>query len=154
MGGELPAVADAEDRKAEVKDFRGDGGSVFLIDALGAAGENQAGRPKFFDLRKRGFRVENAGGKAEVFESAADEVTGLGTEVEDDNRFWAFGHGFRLDVFGDGNDAPVLDSGKPDNGKGRNFFLFEKAVADLWGIKVGEVFGDQEGKDGGDFQRV
>ncbi|KAI5383668.1 hypothetical protein KIW84_070877 [Lathyrus oleraceus] len=71
----------------------GEGRGVGCVDGVGTAGENDEGRVEFGDGLERGGAVEAEGENGETSDSTSDEVSVLGTEVEDENEvgFDAFG---------------------------------------------------------------
>ena len=94
LHGDLHAVADPEDRDAEIEDRGVDRRGALLVDAGGAAGEDDAAR--FFRQDLRGGDVEGNDLAVDVALANAprDELAILGAEVEDED---GFGHGSAWD---------------------------------------------------------
>ena len=87
VGDELHAIANAENRDAEVVDFFVHLRSLRRINAGRAARENDAGRAEFFDLRGFGAEGEDFGVDATLANAAGNDLGVLGTEIENEDFF-------------------------------------------------------------------
>ena len=85
MRDELEAVADAEDGEAGGEDGGVGLRGVGVVDAGGAAGEDDAARVQREDLGERRGAGEDDGEDVELADAARDELRVLRAEVEDDD---------------------------------------------------------------------
>src|SRR5690242_11590011 len=83
VGEELHAVADAEAGQLALKDGLIDVAGVLIVDAVGAAREDDALRAEPPQLPKRGVRGEELAVDVALTHTARDEAAVLRTVVED-----------------------------------------------------------------------
>ena len=88
VGGELRAVADAEDRNAEVVETDGNRRGAVFIHGRGAAGQHDADRVHGFDLREVGGHRAgmDLAVDALLADPARDQLRVLRSEIEDQNQ--------------------------------------------------------------------
>ncbi len=82
VAGELHAIADAQDGDAEFEDFGVHGGGVVVGDGGRAAGEDDAFGVHFVEFVGGDGRGEKDREDAGVSDASADELGGLGPEVQ------------------------------------------------------------------------
>ena len=82
---ELHAVADAEDRHAEVKERLVAAGRAVEIDAVGSSGEDDADGIQSLNALKRRITGENDGIDPALAHAAGNELFILSSEIEDDD---------------------------------------------------------------------
>ena len=85
MGHELEAVADAQDRDAEVEDPAREQGRAFLVDALRPAGQDDARAWASLMASSGTVEREDFGIDAELADLAGDELGVLRPEIEDED---------------------------------------------------------------------
>ena len=94
---ELEAVADAQHRDAELEDFRVAFRGVGLIDAGGAAAQDDPGGVRRADFLRRSLPGDDAAVDVEFADSAGDELTVLGAEIQHEDGFsMVHGSGFHV----------------------------------------------------------
>lgn len=85
----LKTVADTENRDgiglSPLKKAVGEGRGIGSVNGVGTTGENDEGGVEFSDGLKRRSAVEAERENGEASDTASDEVSVLGTEVEDEN---------------------------------------------------------------------
>ena len=82
---ELTAVADAEDRDAEIKELRADMRGCGIIDAVRSAGEDDTGRVQCPDLLYGCLLALDLAVDTALAHAACDELVVLTAEVENDD---------------------------------------------------------------------
>ncbi len=87
VGGELHAVADAEDRDAQLEKGGIALGGVGIRHAAGAAGENDAPRVALLEFVGRGVEADDLAVDLLLAQAAGDQLGDLGTVVEDGDPF-------------------------------------------------------------------
>ena len=78
---QLTAVADAQDRDAQMKDLRADPGGGVVIHAVGAAGENDAHRVQCPQLLNGGLIAFHFAVYAAFTDSAGDQLVVLTAKI-------------------------------------------------------------------------
>ena len=85
MRQQLAAVADAENGNPQLEDLRIGLGRLGIIDAVGAAGENNANGIQGFDVRDRGGIGLDLAVYAAFPHAPCDQLVILSAEVKDQN---------------------------------------------------------------------
>ena len=109
LGHELQPVADAEDRHAQLEDLRIDHRRAGLLDAVGAAGEDDALGPEGADLLERHRAGMELAIDVQLADPAGDQLRVLRPEVEDQDLFC-------MDVRHPALQEAAQCSGKPTGG--------------------------------------
>ena len=85
VGHELDAVADAQDRDAELEEALGRVRRALVVDALGTAGEDEGGRLLLADRGQGGREGQDLRVDAELADLPGDELGVLRPEIEDED---------------------------------------------------------------------
>src|SRR5205823_778727 len=109
LGHELQPVADAEDRQVQLEDLRVDYRGAGLLDAVGAAGENDALRSEGADLLERHRAGMELAIDVQLADPSRDQLRVLRPEVEDQDLFC-------MDVGHPALQEAAQCSGKPTGG--------------------------------------